>query len=51
MKVAFTDKERVLCSPFYLCTRLWDKLDSNVQLANNVVAFKNKLNKMDLTVL
>ena len=53
MKIAFTNKERVLRSPFYLCNKLWDKLDSTVQLAKNVVEFKNNimLNKMDLTDL
>ena len=30
--VAFTDKERVLRSPFYACNRIWDKLDSRIQL-------------------
>ena len=49
MKIAFTNKERVLRSPFYLCNKLWDKLDSKVQLAKIVVEFKNILNKMDLT--
>ena len=47
MKIAFTNKERVLRSPYYLCNKLWDKLDSNVQMATNVVKFKNMLNKMD----
>ena len=51
MKIPFTSKERVLRSPFYLCNKLWDKLDSEVQLAKNVVDFKNILNKMDLTIL
>ena len=37
MKIVFTSKERVLRSPFYLCNALWDKLDSKVQLAKNVV--------------
>ena len=51
MKIAFTNKERVLRSLFYLCNKLWDKLDSKVQVAKNVVEFKNILNKMDLTDL
>ena len=51
MKVAFTNKERVLRSPFYLCNKLWNKLESKVQLSKNVVEFKNFLNKMDLTDL
>ena len=46
MKIAFTSKEKVLRSPFYLCNALWDKLESKVQLAKNVVDFKNMLSKM-----
>ena len=41
----------MLRSPFYLCNKLWDKLDSTVQLAKTVVEFKNMLNKMDLNDL
>ena len=51
IKIAFTNKERVLRSLFYLCNKLLEKLDSTVQLAKNVVEFKNMLNKMDLTDL
>ena len=51
IKIVFTNKERVLRSPFYICNRLWDKLDSNVQLAKSVVEFKNNLKRMDLTEL
>ena len=40
MKVAFTNKERVLRSPYYLCNKLWDKLDSDTQRAKNVEDFK-----------
>ena len=35
MKVPFTDKDRVLRSPYYKCNSLWDKLDSGTQLSNN----------------
>ena len=38
-------------SPYYLCNKLWYKLDSNVQMATNVVEFKKMLNKMDLNDL
>ena len=51
MKIAFTNKERVRRSPFYLCNALWDKLDSKVQVAKNVIEFKSILSKMDLTGL
>ena len=36
MKIPFTDKERVLRSPYYKCNKLWDKLDSNIQLFENI---------------
>ena len=49
MKLAFTDKERVRRSPYYMCSRLWDKLDSTVQLSNNVVEFKNHLKRVNLS--
>ena len=41
LKIAFTNKERVLRSPFYMCNKMWDNLDSTVQLSKNVVEFKN----------
>ena len=48
MKVPFTDKERVLRSPYYVCCRLWDTLNSAVQMSNNMFEFKNALKKVDL---
>ena len=51
MKLAFTDKERVLRSPFYKCNTLWDRLDSDIQLAENVYEFKRKLKGIDVSVL
>ena len=51
MKIVFTNKERVLRSPYYVCNRLWDKLDSSVQMAKGVVEFNNLLKRMDLTEL
>ena len=51
MKVCFTDKERVRKSPYYLCNRLWDKLEADVQLSQNRFAFGNYLKKMDLSIL
>ena len=51
MKIAFTNKERVLRSSFYLCYKLWDKLESDVQMAKDVVEFNNMVKKMDLTEL
>ena len=51
MKIVFTNKERVLKSLFYLCNKLWAKLDSTVQRAKSVTEFRNILNKMDLSEL
>ena len=50
MKIDFTDRERVLRSPYYVCNRLWDKLDNEIQHSENVVEFKNKLRKLDLSI-
>ena len=49
MKIAFTDKDRVSRSPYYLCDNLWNKLDSNVQRAKNIYEFNDYLKKVDLT--
>ena len=51
MKLAFTDKERVLRSPYYMCNRLWDKLDSTIQLSKDIFEFKSNLKKIDLSLL
>ena len=48
MKVPFTEKERVRRSPFYVCSRLWDKLDSSIQLSTSMYEFKNNLKKLNL---
>ena len=49
MKVDFTDRERVLRSPYYTCNRLWDKLDVDIQHCETIFEFKNKLKKVDLS--
>ena len=49
MKVAFTRKERVLKSPYYLCNKLWDQLDHTVQNANTCYEFATAVRKLDLT--
>ena len=46
MKIAFTDKERVLRSPYYMCNRLWDKLNSVTQLSKSMSEFKNNVKKI-----
>ena len=48
MKVPFTSNERVLRSPYYKCNRLWNKLDSTVQLSKSMFEFKSNLKKLDL---
>ena len=45
MKVPFTEKERVLRSPYYMGSRLWDRLDSAVQLFPNMFEFKTAVKK------
>ena len=51
MKVPFTDKERVRRSPYYIGSRLWDKLDVQTQTARTMLEFKNMVKKLDLTCL
>ena len=51
MKLDFTDRERVLRSPYYVCNRLWDKLDYTIQLSKTTLEFKNNLSKMNLSTL
>ena len=51
MKVAFTDKERVLRSPYYKCNRLWDNLDIETQFSADIFEFKANLRKVDMTEL
>ena len=48
MKVPFIDKERVRRSPYYQCNRIWEKLDSDIQLSKSMFEFKNNLKKLDL---
>ena len=49
MKIAFTDKERVCKSPYYLCNNLLNKLDSSIQRSKNIYEFKDQLKRVDLT--
>ena len=51
IKVDFTDKERVRRSPYYLCNQLWEKLESSVQLSNNVLEFTKILQQVKLSEL
>ena len=51
MKLAFTDKDRVYRSPYYSCNKLWNKLDSKIQLLTSLFEFRESLKKMDLSEL
>ena len=51
MKVHFTDKEKVRRSPFYVGNRMWDKLNSKVQMSKYMLEFKNNLKKIDMTCI
>ena len=51
MKLAFTDKDRVYKSPYYLCNQLWNKLDSKIQLSTSLIEFRESLKKIDLSEL
>ena len=51
VKIAFTDKERVLHSPYYKCNRLWEQLSSDIQLSENIFEFKAKIKKLDMAEL
>ena len=51
MKIAFTDKERVKKSPYYLCNQLWERLESNIQLSSTLVEFKNNLRCVNVQLL
>ena len=51
MKIAFTDKERVLRSPYYKCNRLMDQLSTDIQTTENIFEFKAKLKKIDMAEL
>ena len=51
MKSYFTDKARVLRSSYFLCSRLWDKLDYEVQLSKNVFEFVSKIKKIGSSAL
>ena len=50
MKIAFSDKDRVCRSPYYLCNDLWNKLESD-QRAKSMFEFKGFVNKLNLAVL
>ena len=51
MKLKFTKKERVLRSPYYMCNKLWEQLDCNVQRLNTCGEFALALNRLDLSKL
>ena len=51
MKVDFTDKERVRCSPYYLCVNLWDKLNSTIQTSRSLYEFSKSMCRLNLAGL
>ena len=51
MKMEFTDQERVLRSPYYVCNRLWEKLDSDTEASVNIFEFTNRLHMLDISEL
>ena len=46
MKLKFTKKERVLKSPHYLCNKVWDQLDYNVQWLGTIGKFTLALKRI-----
>ena len=46
MKVVFTDKERVRRSSYYIGSRLWDTLGSDVQRSLSMFELKNVVKKV-----
>ena len=48
VKVPFTDRERGLCSPYYVGSRVWDRLDSGIQWSNSIFEFKNGIKNLKL---
>ena len=51
MKIAFTEKERVRKSPYYLCNQLWDKLNSKTQTSCTMIEFLNNLKEFNIQML
>ena len=51
MKIDFTDKEKVRRSPYYVCNKLWDKLDSTTQSAMKLCDFTNKIKSINMSDL
>ena len=51
MKLTFTRKDRVLKSPYYLCNKLWDQLDYNIQCLTNIYEFTLAVCKLDFAIM
>ena len=51
MKLTFTKKDRVLKSPYYLCNKLWDQLDYNLQCLTTIYEFISAVRKLDLAIM
>ena len=48
MKLAYSNKERVLKSPYYLAVNLWNQPDETVQLSKDKEEYKKKLKGLDM---
>ena len=49
LKIAFSNKDRVKKSPFYLCNNIWKKLSIEMQHCDNIYEFKKHLRKSNLS--
>ena len=48
MKLAYSNKERVLKSPYYLAVNPWNQLDETIQLSKDKKEFKKILKGWDM---
>ena len=51
MHKPYSNKERVLKSPYYLAVNMWNQLDEEVQKILNRFDFKKRLNFVDVDSL
>ena len=51
LKIAFSNKDRVKKSPFYLCNNIWKKLSIESQRCDNIFEFKKHLRKSNLSYM
>ena len=51
MKLPYSNKDRVLKSPYYISVNLWNQLDSDVQKIVSKGEFKKRIRALDLDEL